>query len=190
MSIIWYVKNTVISCLWLVSIYTQSFLDYTVGWLGKHHFLYVLFYIRYDYVFNKKQKHLSTMCLTQISVNRNISLYHTQARHEQQHTCSTNHLDICPMFMTVDDSSLPNVFLMILTPCTQPTKPPKQLAEGGDLHKSISGRPSVSVAIPAFTTSLGTITDTLNYNWDCAYDNDFPSWLKTPTWANWRPLAQ
>jgi hypothetical protein len=99
------VTNTLISCLWLASTYTQSFLDYTVDWLGKHHFLYVLFYIRYDYIFNKKQKHLSTMCLTQISVNWNISLCHTQARHEQ-HTCNANYLYICPMLLNMDDSFL------------------------------------------------------------------------------------
>jgi hypothetical protein len=23
--------------------------------------------------------------------------------------------------------------------------------------------------------------------WDCAYANDFPTWLKTSTWANWGP---
>jgi len=28
------------------------------------------------------------------------------------------------------------------------------------------------------------VLDTLNYNWGCAYTNDFPSQLKTPTWAN------
>jgi hypothetical protein len=31
--------------------------------------------------------------------------------------------------------------------------------------------------------SLGSVTDT-NRNWDCAYANEFPSRLKTPTWAN------
>jgi len=25
-----------------------------------------------------------------------------------------------------------------------------------------------------FTASLGSVTDTLNYNWDCAYANEFP----------------
>jgi len=33
-------------------------------------------------------------------------------------------------------------------------------------------RPSVCLAIPALTTSLGSVTDTLNYNWDCTYAND------------------
>jgi len=32
----------------------------------------------------------------------------------------------------------------------------------------------VCVAIPTLTISLGS-TDTLNYNTDCAYANDFPS---------------
>lgn len=40
------------------------------------------------------------------------------------------------------------------------------------------------------TASLGSITETLNYKWDCAYAKDFPSWLKTPTWAKWRPLLE
>jgi len=178
-----------ISCLWLISIYTQSFLDYSVGWLGKHHFLYVFFYIRYDYIFNKKQKHLSTMCLTQISINWNISLYHTQERHEQQHTCKANHL---PHIHDHGWQFFTNVcsWWFIIHVTNQPTKPPQQLAEGGDLRDSTSGRPSFCVAVPVFTASLGTITDTLNHNWDCAYDNDFPLWLKTLTWANWKPLAE
>ena len=44
--------------------------------------------------------------------------------------------------------------------------------------------PSVRLTIPALTVSLGSITSTQNYNWDCAYANDLPSRLKTPTWAN------
>ena len=48
-------------------------------------------------------------------------------------------------------------------------------------HKSMS---LGLLAIPVLTKLLGSGTDTLNYNWDCTYANDFPSRLKTPTWAN------
>ena len=57
------------------------------------------------------------------------------------------------------------------------------------MRESASRRPSGSLAIPALTASLGSVTDTLNCNWDCAYANDFPSQLKT-TWANGGPVAQ
>ena len=66
-------------------------------------------------------------------------------------------------------------------PCLQQTK---ELTEDGDLHEGASRRPSVCLAIPALIGSLVSVTDTLNYNWNCAYTNDFPSRLKTPTWAN------
>jgi len=32
----------------------------------------------------------------------------------------------------------------------------------------------VCLAIPALNASLGSVTDTLNCNWDCADANDFP----------------
>jgi hypothetical protein len=57
----------------------------------------------------------------------------------------------------------------------QPTnQTTKELNEGRDLHKSASRRPSTSLAIPALTASLGSITDTLICNCDCAYANEFP----------------
>jgi hypothetical protein len=34
------------------------------------------------------------------------------------------------------------------------------------------GASTVCLAIPALTVSLGSVTDTLNYNWDCAYANE------------------
>jgi hypothetical protein len=34
------------------------------------------------------------------------------------------------------------------------------------------------------SASLGSITKTLNYNWDFTYTNDFLSQLETPTWAD------
>jgi hypothetical protein len=46
------------------------------------------------------------------------------------------------------------------------------------------GRPSVCIDIPALAASLGSVSDTLNCNWDCAYANDFPSRLKNPMLAN------
>jgi hypothetical protein len=69
-------------------------------------------------------------------------------------------------------------------PTNQPTnQSTKELTEGGDLRESASQRSSVCIAIPALTASLGSVTDTLNYNRDCTYANDFPSRLKTPTWG-------
>jgi hypothetical protein len=57
----------------------------------------------------------------------------------------------------------------------QPTnQKTKELTEGGDLHKSTSRSPSGCLAIPALTTPMGSITDTLICNCDCAYANDFP----------------
>jgi hypothetical protein len=56
---------------------------------------------------------------------------------------------------------------------------------GRRLRESASRCPSVCVAIPALTASLGSGTDTLTYNWDGAYVKHFPSQLKTPTWAHW-----
>ena len=54
----------------------------------------------------------------------------------------------------------------------------------------ISRHPSGCLAIPALNASLGLITDTLNYNWHCAYANDFLSLLKTSTWTNQGPLLK
>jgi len=188
MSIIWYMTNTLISCLWLVSIHTIIF---RLGWLGKYHFPYILFYIQYDYIFDKKQKHLSTMCLTQISVNWNILyIIHKKAQTttymQRQPSWHLHHVHDHGWDFSTDVCSW--WFLLHVT--NQPTKPPKQLAEGGDLRESTTGNPLVCVAIPVFTASLGTISDTLNCNCGCAYDNNFPSWLKTLMWANWRPLAE
>jgi hypothetical protein len=42
----------------------------------------------------------------------------------------------------------------------------------------------------ALTASLGSVTGILHCTGDCAYDNDFPSQFKTPTWANWGPLKK
>jgi len=39
------------------------------------------------------------------------------------------------------------------------------------------------LTIPALTASLGSVTDTLNRNWDCAYANGLLSRLKTRTWV-------
>jgi len=35
-------------------------------------------------------------------------------------------------------------------------------------------RPSVCLVIPALTARLGSVTDTLNCNWERAYANEFP----------------
>jgi len=51
-------------------------------------------------------------------------------------------------------------------------QPTTQLTAVGDLRFRASRRPSHCLAIPAFSASLGSVTDTCNYNWDCAYTND------------------
>jgi hypothetical protein len=58
------------------------------------------------------------------------------------------------------------------------------------LLESAHRLPSICLAIPASTASLGSVTDTLNINWDCTPANDLPARLKTPTWANWEPLLK
>jgi hypothetical protein len=60
----------------------------------------------------------------------------------------------------------------------------KELTEVGDVGENVSRRSSFCLAIPALTASLYSLTDTFNYNWDCAYANDFSSRLKTSTWVN------
>jgi len=42
------------------------------------------------------------------------------------------------------------------------------------LHESASQSPSSCLAIPAFYCIAGSVTDTLNHNWDSAYANEFP----------------
>lgn len=64
--------------------------------------------------------------------------------------------------------------------CVQPNQRTNQKNWG----RSASRRPSVCLAIPALTLSLGSVPYTLNYNWDYAYANDFPSRLKNPTWEH------
>ena len=51
-------------------------------------------------------------------------------------------------------------------------------------------RPSVCLAIPTLTALRSSVKDTLKYNRDCAYANDFPSRLRTSTWANWGSLLK
>jgi hypothetical protein len=50
----------------------------------------------------------------------------------------------------------------------------KELTQGGDQSLLASRRFSGSLDIPALTASMGSVTDTLNYNWDYAYANEFP----------------
>ena len=52
------------------------------------------------------------------------------------------------------------------------------------LQQKRKSTPSVCIIIPALTASLGSVKGTLNCNRDYADANDFPSRLKTPTWAN------
>jgi hypothetical protein len=79
-------------------------------------------------------------------------------------------------------------------PNNQPTnqqtnQPTKELTECGDLVKA-SQRPSVFLAIHALKASLGSITDTLNYNWDCAYVNGFPIAVEDTDVGKLRTIAQ
>ena len=53
-----------------------------------------------------------------------------------------------------------------------------------------SRRPSVCLASPALTASLGSVTDTLNCNWDCAYANDFPLAVEDYNAGKLRTFAQ
>jgi hypothetical protein len=69
-------------------------------------------------------------------------------------------------------------------PTNQPTKQPTKELRAETYAKAQVDGPSVCLTIPALTVSLGSIADTLNYKWDCAYANDFPSRSETPTWAN------
>ena len=47
--------------------------------------------------------------------------------------------------------------------CHKTNEPTKQLTEGGDLRENASRCPSICLAIPALTASLGAITDTLTF---------------------------
>jgi hypothetical protein len=50
-----------------------------------------------------------------------------------------------------------------------------------ELTERASRRPSsFCLAVPAFPASLGSVTDTLNCNWDCAYANEFPVAVEDP----------
>jgi len=53
-------------------------------------------------------------------------------------------------------------------------KPRNEIAEDGNLDESARRRPSVVYTFLRFTASLGSVTDILNYNWDCAYTNESP----------------
>jgi len=66
----------------------------------------------------------------------------------------------------------------------------KELTEGRDLHFCASRCPWICLAIPALNALLGSATDTLNCNWDCAYRNDFTSRLKTLTRVKWGLLLR
>jgi hypothetical protein len=52
-------------------------------------------------------------------------------------------------------------------------EPTRHLTKGEDLHERTYGRPLTCLAIPVLIISLGLVTDTLNYNKDCAYANYF-----------------
>jgi len=56
--------------------------------------------------------------------------------------------------------------------------------------KMPSLHPSICLDTPAFGASLGSVTDTLNYNCDCAYVNEFLSRLKTSKVCTLRATAQ
>jgi len=74
--------------------------------------------------------------------------------------------------------------------CKQPSQPTKELTESRNLRKSASQRSSVCLAIPALTALLDSVTDTLNYNLDYIYTNNFLTRLKTPACANWGPCSR
>ena len=59
-----------------------------------------------------------------------------------------------------------------------------------ETRESASCRPSVCMAIPALTACLGSVTDTLDYNRDCAYANEFPVAVEDPDVGKLRTIAQ
>jgi hypothetical protein len=61
-------------------------------------------------------------------------------------------------------------------------RPTKDLTFGGELRENAIPCPSVCLAIPAFIASLGSVTDPLNYKWDCAYANELPVAVEDRTW--------
>jgi hypothetical protein len=63
----------------------------------------------------------------------------------------------------------------MVTTTNQPTNQPtnERTNRVRRLGESANQRPSVCLGVPALTTSLGSITDTLNYKWNCAYANGF-----------------
>jgi len=69
-------------------------------------------------------------------------------------------------------------------------KPRNKIAEDGDLRESSRRRPSVVYAFLRFTASLGSVTDILNYNWDCAYANESPVAVEDLDVDKLRTIAQ
>jgi hypothetical protein len=65
----------------------------------------------------------------------------------------------------------------------------KDLNEGGDLNKSASRRPRL-FGHSCVTASLGSVTDTLNRNWDWAYANEFPVAVEDPDLNKLRTISQ
>lgn len=76
------------------------------------------------------------------------------------------------------------------TPQKSRNQPTKQPAEGTDLRKNASRRPSACLAFPALTPSLGSITDILNCNCGCAYANEFPVAVEDLDVDKLRTIAQ
>jgi hypothetical protein len=50
--------------------------------------------------------------------------------------------------------------------------------------------PSVCLAISALTASLGSVTDTVNCNWDCTYVNEFHVAVEDPDVGIPKTIAQ
>jgi hypothetical protein len=69
-------------------------------------------------------------------------------------------------------------------------QPTKQLTEGRRPERRRKSMPLGRLDIPALTASLGTVTDTLNFNWDCAYANEFPVAAEDPDVGKLSTTAQ
>jgi len=69
-------------------------------------------------------------------------------------------------------------------------KPRNEIAEDGDLGESARRRLSVVYTFLRFTASLGSVTDILNYNWDCAYANESPVAVEDLDVDKLRAIAQ
>jgi hypothetical protein len=66
----------------------------------------------------------------------------------------------------------------------------KELTEGRRLKHWRQSTSLILLVIPALIASLGSVTDTLNCNCDCAYANEFPVAFEDPDMGKQRTITQ